>query len=201
MLNVSIEPQRLPVMEDAQLVVRTARLTLRPMHEDDIKPVAALATFAIARNLSRMPWPYDENHARNWLDLQARERASGEACVFAVTGTSGFMGAIGLHVRNDAEVELGYWLGEPFWNKGYATEAARRISALAFGEWGLARLVSGHFADNHASGKVLGKTGFVYTHEEPQMSLARGVKVRCLKMRLTSARFDAREREGREAVT
>lgn len=201
MLNLASEPLRLPVSDEASLVVRTNRLVLRPMEEADIKPVAQLATHAVARNLSRMPWPYDEGNARDWLAIQKHERENAEACVFAITGVAGFMGAIGLHVRSGSEVELGYWLGEPFWNKGYASEAARRVCQLAFGEWGLARLVSGHFADNHASGKVLAKTGFLYTHEEPQMSLARGMNVRCLKMRLTAQRFETRERERREAET
>lgn len=198
MLNPVNDPIRAPRLDDSHLVLRTARLTLRPPSHDDVERIAALATFAVARNLSRMPFPYDRSHAESWVTAEARAREDGSGLVFGIFGVAGFIGAVGLLVRSADDVELGYWLGESYWNRGYATEAARRATSFAFDEWGLEHLVSGHFADNHASGRVLAKIGFRYTHEEPQMSLSRGTNVRCLKMRLTRARFAEGERARRE---
>ena len=57
------------------------------------------------------------------------------------------IGSIGLLFQNDSnlplgdhEAEIGYWLGEDFWGKGYATEAVQSVVAYAFEELSLARL-------------------------------------------------------------
>ena len=61
--------------------------------------------------------------------------------------------------RPDDEWELGYWLGEPYWNRGYASEAATALRDYAFEALKLERIVAGHYADNHASGRMLTKLG------------------------------------------
>ena len=62
-------------------------------------------------------------------------------------------------------MELGYWLGRPYWGKGLATEAVRGAMTWAQGDWGRRLILAGHFADNEASGRVLSKCGFLYTGE------------------------------------
>ena len=70
---------------------------------------------------------------------------------------------------------MGYWIGRPYWGQGYATEAATAALAWAGAGWGKRLVVSGHFADNPASGRVLEKAGFLYTGVvEPRHSKARG---------------------------
>lgn len=76
------------------------------------------------------------------------------------------MGMIGLHPRKDGAWEFGYWLGEPYWSQGYASEAAQLLLNAA-DLAGIAPIVAGHYADNPASGRVLEKCGFVYTGEVP----------------------------------
>ncbi len=58
--------------------------------------------------------------------------------------------------------ELGYWIGEPFWNHGYCTEAARAFLDYAFGAVGLVRVHASHFSRNPASGRVMRKIGMKY---------------------------------------
>ena len=77
----------------------------------------------------------------------------------------------------DAEAWIGKCrhLGRPFWNRGYATEAARAALKWAKRDWGRKVVVAGHFADNPASGQVLVKSGFLYTGDvEMRACTARG---------------------------
>jgi RimJ/RimL family protein N-acetyltransferase len=99
-----------------------------------------------------------------------------EEAVFAVTAPDeGFMGVLGFHPKGDAAPEVGYWLGRPYWGRGFMTEAAGAALEWARGAWGRRFVRSGHFSDNPASGAVLCKAGFLYTGDvELRHSLARG---------------------------
>ena len=57
---------------------------------------------------------------------------------------------------------MGYWVGAPYWGRGYCTEAARAILRYGFEELGLHRIHAQHFARNPASGRVMQKIGMVY---------------------------------------
>jgi RimJ/RimL family protein N-acetyltransferase len=54
---------------------------------------------------------------------------------------------------------MGYWIGKPFWNNGYCTEAARAVVEYGFGPLGLERIYANYLARNPASGRVLHKLG------------------------------------------
>ena len=70
------------------------------------------------------------------------------------------VGAMGLIVNRDHEnAELGYWIGKPYWNQGYATEAAQAVVDYAFTALRLRRVFAHHFSRNVASGRVLKKIG------------------------------------------
>ena len=70
------------------------------------------------------------------------------------------VGAVSLRVeREHARAELGYWIGVPYWNSGYGTEAARATVAYGFRELGVDRIFAYHFSVNPASGRVLPKIG------------------------------------------
>ena len=67
---------------------------------------------------------------------------------------------------SDREAEIGYWLGEDFWGKGYATEAVQSVVAYAFEELSLVRLWGGAYQENIPSQCVLEKCGFYTQHTE-----------------------------------
>jgi RimJ/RimL family protein N-acetyltransferase len=76
------------------------------------------------------------------------------------------VGGIGFSAGADVErysAEIGYWLAEPFWGRGIATEALRIVSDYAFSTCNLLRLFALPFADNARSTRVLEKAG--YTRE------------------------------------
>lgn len=65
---------------------------------------------------------------------------------------------------NKKESELGYWIGKPYWNHGYATEAAKRMIQYGFEKFKLNTIKSGTLYDNYSSKRVLEKIGFKYIY-------------------------------------
>lgn len=146
-----------------QPVLRTPRLRLRPLLPSDAAAVQRLAgDFAVAHSTLNIPHPYEDGMADAWITTMAEDFAAGRQVVFAVTdgATAELIGAIGLVLRLEhARAELGYWIGQPFWGRGYATEAVREVLRYGFGSLGLHRIHACHFARNPASGRVMAKAG------------------------------------------
>lgn len=135
---------------------------LRPLQEQDLAGLARLADNprVAAWLRDRFPHPYTEDDARRFYEYACL--AEGE-CVAAITSHEQVAGIIGIQFRTDIErcsAELGYWLGEPFWGKGLATEAVRVFTAWAMPRYELTRVYAEVFAGNPASGRVLEKAGF-----------------------------------------
>ena len=64
------------------------------------------------------------------------------------------------------EMEIGYWIGVPFWGKGLIPEAVRRIQEHAFADLGCSALWCGYYDGNEKSRRCQGKCGFIYHHTE-----------------------------------
>ncbi len=150
-----------------QPTLATQRLVLRPMMLADAPDVQRLAgEYEIAANALDIPHPYPRGAAEAWIAGHEEGFLLGEMAVFAVVRAdeNELLGAIGLmHIdRGHQRGELGYWIGKPYWNLGYATEAASAIIAYGFGGLGLNRIYASHFTRNPASGRVLQKCGMAY---------------------------------------
>jgi RimJ/RimL family protein N-acetyltransferase len=156
--------------------VRTPRLTLRRPAAGDAGDIARMAAdFAIASMTTRMPYPYAEADARQFVELVGRQDRRRERTFVIEHADEGLVGAIGFHRPPNAPLEMGYWIGKPFWGHGYATEAACGAMQWAGADWGRRMVVAGHFVDNPASARVLIKAGFLYTGEvQRRHSRARG---------------------------
>jgi RimJ/RimL family protein N-acetyltransferase len=153
--------------------LQTARLRLRPAISRDAPRIATLINDpAVARMSTRIPHPYALQDAEAFL---AASEANGER-VFAIDHRDdGLVGVIGFHDSGHLGPEIGYWLGQPYWGKGLATEATNAALVWASRDWGKRCVVSAHFADNPRSGAVLIKAGFLYTGEIRRLpSVARG---------------------------
>ncbi len=107
-----------------------------------------------------VPHPYTEDLARAWIATHGPEREAGSAHRFAIEREGRLIGTCDVDEIANGAGELGYWLDEPSWGQGLASEAARAVMTFAFDELTLRRLTSGHAADNPASGRVLTKLGF-----------------------------------------
>lgn len=66
----------------------------------------------------------------------------------------------------EGEPTVGYWIAKPFWNRGFCTEALSLMIRIIKETAGIASLISGHFIDNPASGRVMEKCGFIPTGDE-----------------------------------
>ncbi|MFI4976123.1 MAG: GNAT family N-acetyltransferase [Caulobacterales bacterium] len=155
----------------------TGRLTLRSPTAADAPRIAALGNdFEVARMTTSIPHPLTLEQVEDFLQRMACRDPAEEAVFALETPDDGVIGVLGFHPQDEESApEIGYWLGRPYWGRGYATEAARAAMAWARDDWGRRFVMSGHFADNPTSGRVLCKAGFLYTGQvEQRHSLARG---------------------------
>jgi [ribosomal protein S5]-alanine N-acetyltransferase len=170
-------------------LVESERLILRPPRHADIQAMAVwLGDFHVSRNLARVPYPYGEADAEDFVAERARHGDGHYAFCITRKSDQMFMGCIGLHL-DDEGYEFGYWLGKPFWGLGYATEAARAMARFAFESLDAPYLWAGWFHDNPASGHVLAKLGARHNGSRMRLSVARGVSVLCHEMLLTREAF------------
>lgn len=152
--------------DPVQPTLSTPRLLLRPFSVHDAPAVQRLAgAEEVASTTLTIPHPYGDGVAEAWIRTHAPGYAAGTRAVFAVVDPSAqeVVGAVGLVISAEhARAELGYWIGVPFWNRGYATEASRALLDLGFGELGLNRVHAQHFVRNPASGRVMRRLGMRY---------------------------------------
>jgi RimJ/RimL family protein N-acetyltransferase len=141
-------------------------LRLTPFEPEDVPLLVQLAgDRAIADTTLLVPHPYTEHDAIRWIAAHAKKWEAGQGVVFAIRMTSSpdVIGAIGLEIESTHERgELGYWIGKPHWNRGYATSAVRMVTAFGFEFFGLNRLYAMHMTRNSASGRVLEKGGWTW---------------------------------------
>jgi RimJ/RimL family protein N-acetyltransferase len=141
-------------------VLETERLMLRAPRRHDVKTIARFANDRrVAENTARIPHPYTADDAEQFV--VAVNRQPGEA-TFVILLDDEPIGACGVEPR-ESDAEIGYWLGVPYWGRGYATEAVRAVIDHAFGDLGHDTLQAGARVSNPASRRVLEKCGFQWT--------------------------------------
>ncbi|MBN9053040.1 GNAT family N-acetyltransferase [Shinella sp. PSBB067] len=157
-------------------ILLSQRLVMRAPHEDDIDALAHLANNAnIATMVARMPHPYTVADAADFV-RRTRAGAIGK-CVYAITkaDNGAFLGCCGIEPHEDGRtVELGYWLGEPFWNQGYATEAAHTLVDMVFRTRDIEQIDARCRVMNIPSRRVIQKCGFQFQATGMVQSLAVG---------------------------
>lgn len=144
----------------------TERLLLRPFTLADAKEVQRLAGDRdIAATTLAIPHPYEDGVAEEWIRSHKERFDRGEAVHFAIVRRHdlALVGAISLIINREHEhAELGYWIGKPYWNNGYCTEAAQAVIRYGFTVLDLNRIYARHFRRNPASGRVMEKIGMKY---------------------------------------
>jgi RimJ/RimL family protein N-acetyltransferase len=144
-------------------VLETERLVLRAFALSDAPEVRRLVgAREVAATTLAIPHPYTTSMAEEWIERHTERRDSGEALHWAITSREdgALLGAIGLEIEPaHARGELGYWIGVPYWRRGYCTEAGQAVVRHAFGVCGLNRIVAYHFGENIGSGRVMHKLG------------------------------------------
>ena len=146
--------------------IQTDRLLLRPLKMSDAPDIQRLAGDRDVASTTRdIPHPYEDGMAEKWIEFCEEKTASGELINFAIISHSNgaFLGVIGIHPDdNGSQAELGYWVGKPYWNQGYATEAVTAVIGHGFTQLGLERVYAAHFTRNPSSGRVMQKAGMLH---------------------------------------
>ena len=148
-----------------QPTIETDRLVLRPFRTRDADRVQALAgAVEVYQMTQNVPHPYEDGMAERWIASRATAFYKRQGVFFAVTLRSDetLIGSISLGLTTThRRGELGYWIGVPYWGRGYCTEAAVATVRYGLDDLGLHKVTSRHFAINPASGRVLEKAGLL----------------------------------------
>ena len=152
------------IQPDDQIRLSLEGLVLRPWTSDD---EASLVRYAnnrkIWRNVrDRFPHPYTENDAKLWIKIANRDTTM---LNLAIEVDQQAVGGVGIVFKDDVyrrTAEIGYWLGEAYWNRGIASQAVAAVSDYVFAHFDIVRLYAGVFAPNRASARVLEKAGYTF---------------------------------------
>jgi RimJ/RimL family protein N-acetyltransferase len=172
-----------PILREAgRCVLETERLMLRKPTLADVKAVVRLANDRrIAENTRRLPYPYSQDHAVEFV----RGLANGKReAVFLIESNHTPIGMVGVDWHEPETPELGYWLGVDYWGQGFATEAARAAIDFTFEEFDVELMRSGARVANPASRNVLEKCGFQWSGVELHRfeSLGSSTPVDCFRL-------------------
>src|SRR5438132_934554 len=143
--------------------LRLERCTIRDWHQDD---AASLTKHANNRRVwlglrDLLPHPYAIENAHEFLHQATVEKPTTKFCIDIEGATAG---GIGIRLGEDVHRhvgQLGYWLGEEFWDRGIMTEAVSEFVNHCFNKFPLHRIYAEAYANNPASARVLEKAGFL----------------------------------------
>ena len=149
-------------------ILETARLTLRPFREEDVDLLAELMANPDFMRFSLGPKTHEQTAA--FLETVIGWHRAGLPSPFAVVIRSdgmlvGYCGFLHQEVDGEKEIEIGYRLHPDYWNRGIATEAARKVRDHAFGDLELPRVISLIHPDNVASRRVAEKIEMLFERQ------------------------------------
>jgi len=145
--------------------LRTERLYLRDWREEDKEGLLVIANNRkIWRNLMDIfPHPYTSEEADKWIEIN--KNAEKKKNSFVIIYNNVIVGGIGFDLQKNNHCKtatIGYWLGEPYWGKGIASEALVAVTAYAFNNFDIERIEAAIFEWNPASARVLEKCGYLF---------------------------------------
>lgn len=142
-------------------------VNLRELSINDAMDISRLMTYNISRSLWEVPYPYTIENALEFINSSHKDFKSLKAVNFAIQyknnleGVNRIVGIIGLkNIDYDKKnTNLGYWIGEPYWGNGIATESVTLVINYAFSVLGLEEVYAYVYSENKASIRVLEKNG------------------------------------------
>ena len=168
------------------------RLLLRRARYSDIPAIIRIADdWDVVKMTGSMPWPYPPRAARVFVEKSSTPSPRGTT--YLLTAGRDVIGVVGLGVSPRMPgPEIGYFIGKPYWRRGYASEAARTIVTAAFADDDMDTVFCGYMLENRASGRVLRRLGFQETRTVRRWCRARMQTMPCREGVLTRSRWEAR---------
>jgi RimJ/RimL family protein N-acetyltransferase len=167
-------------------------LALRALEMRDAPRVQVLAgEREVAETTAQIPHPYPDGAAQDWIASQHRSRAE-HSYAITLSEDGLLIGAIGLRPTAGEHGHLGYWIGRPYWGRGYATLATQALLAVGFHCLDVEELTAWHLERNAASGRVLEKCGLRLIRSEARDH--RGRKEACCLRGITREAWEALRR-------
>ena len=158
--------------------ITTARLTLRHPKPNDTPPITrAINDWEVVRWLSRVPYPYQQTDAAEFINRSEIAWTERNASRFVIILKSEIVGGIGLERHDKSLFDLGYWIARRHWNKGIATEAVIAIINFAHEQLSATGITASSHEGNQRSEKVLLKANFSRRRTGLRFSTALGKKV------------------------
>ena len=180
-------------MTAVKTTLTTKRLLLRRPLLKDVPALAMhLNNRVISDNTLTIPFPYAKADAVHWVKKNQQEWKDKISYVFVITlkKTGELIGAMGLHmIPLHDRAEVGYWIAEPHWNKGYATEALRTMIDFGFTQLPLHKIFATHIVANLSSGKVMRKAGLIREAKLTDQYKKNGRYVSVVQYRMTKDEF------------
>lgn len=174
------------------------RLVLDRITYLDIPSIVRYAgNVKVSETTLNIPHPYEEKDAISWIDSAHEGFDLRKEFTFGIRiKISGeFIGGVGLKINNAFNrAVLGYWLAEPYWNRGYTTEAVGAILKFGFEELHLNKIYATHLVENQASGKVMIKNAMIKEGELKDHIKKENIYRSLVQYRLTRAEFEMSKR-------
>lgn len=143
--------------------LETDRLILRSLLIEDSEQIEKLASdYEVAKTTLTIPHPYPKGSAKEFISSITKAEEEGKIVIFAIIKKDDFslVGIINLNLQKSYDrAELAYWVGKPFWGKGYGTEAARALIQFGFQELNLNKIFAASFTNNPGSWRIMEKIG------------------------------------------
>ena len=159
-------------------IIKTKRFILRPYKMSDAKEISkVLNNWNVVKNLSNLPFPYELEHAREFIKRTSAEmrKKDGKNYVLAIEIDGKVSGAIGIHsIAPGHKAEMGYWLSENHWGQGVMPEAARKFMSHVTKKFQLRRIYARAYAQNKGSMRVMEKVGMKFEGIEKKGALKKG---------------------------
>jgi RimJ/RimL family protein N-acetyltransferase len=180
-------------------VIATARLRLRVARAGDEEQLFPLFdNWEVIRWLSAPPWPYRREDMENFVRAQQSTGPEEAETRFVIGLDAILIGLIGVRMRPASSIQrnpgpnVGYWLGQPYWGRGYMTEVLRGVVAHVFATTAHDEIHAGVFVGNTGSLRAQEKLGFTPYGESMVFSNPQQKEMPHISTALTRARFAAK---------
>jgi ribosomal-protein-alanine N-acetyltransferase len=154
--------------ENSPYFLTTTRLGFRCWSADDLPLARKIWGDSLVTRF--VGGPFSDDQVRERLNREIARMAAHSVQYWSIflLDSGDHVGCAGMRTRKPEEgvFSLGFYLRPEYWRRGFAVESGAAVVTHAFGKLGIRELFAGHHPKNFASGKVLAKLGFTFTHKE-----------------------------------